>query len=243
VFGLFGLLSSLGLMGREQEMHIYGPEGLQDLLGDHLKYFGPLPFGIIHHTPGKDTEFIYETDKLTVQAVELIHRTKTFGYVFREKPKPLNIIKEKIAEYGLGIADMVPVKAGADHVMPDGTVIPNRELTLPPYHPRSYAYISDTKFIPSIADQIRNVDLLFHEATFAEADKTLAKENWHSTAGQAAETARLANAKKLLIGHFSSRYKTPDILLEEAMAIFPDTVAVNDGDRFSLKLEREKRGQ
>ncbi|MBN1131496.1 MAG: ribonuclease Z [Bacteroidales bacterium] len=239
VFGLFGLLSSLGLMGRQREIHLYGPEGLQVLLQDHLRYFGPLPYAIIFHVPEEGRDYLYEDDKLAVTAIPLAHRTTTFGFLFREKPKPLNIKKEEIEKLDLSIADIVKIKNGADYHLPDGTVIPNSALTLPPFHPRSYAYISDTAFLPSIVDKIRHVDLLYHEATFSEEDLDLARENWHSTARQAAEIARHAGAGKLLIGHFSSRYKSVETLLEEAGEIFPNTVAVSDGDRFELPLERE----
>jgi ribonuclease Z len=233
----------MGLMGRQREMNLYGPEGIRVLMHDHLKYFGPLPYEINYHFPEDGKEYIYEDDKLTVKAVELMHRTKTYGYLFREKPKLLNIRKEKIQKYGIGIADMVPLKRGEDFTTSDGTVIPNSALTLPPFHPRSYAYISDTRFIPDIAKEVMEVDLLFHEATFSEADRQLAEENWHSTARQAAEFARLVNAGKLLIGHFSTRYRNPEILLDEALKVFPATVAVKDGDRFSLELKREKRNE
>jgi len=240
VFGLFGLLSSLGLMGRQSEIHLYGPEGLQVLLQDHLKYFGPLPYEIIYHFPDDYGEFFYEDDHITVKAIPLAHRTTTYGFIFREKPRMLNIKKEKIGELGLGIADMVKIKRGEDFVLPDGKVVPNRAITLPPYHPRSYAYISDTRFAPSIVEDIKEVDLLFHEATFAEEDSRLAAGNWHSTARQAAEIASRANVRQLLIGHFSTRYKHVDMLLKEAVEVFPDTIAVKDGDRFSLPLEREE---
>jgi len=240
VFGLFGLLSSLGLMGRKADLHLYGPSQLEDLLTAHLSFFGPLPYKLFFHSPEGDLPcIIYEDSKMTVTALDLQHRTKTFGYVFREKPKMKNIKKDVIEKLGLGIAEVVRVKQGMDYTSPEGEIIPNRELTLPDWHCRSYAYISDTRFSTGIIPYIKGVDLLFHEATFMEKDRKLAKETWHSTAGEAAIIARDAGAGKLLIGHYSSRYKDVNELVEEASAIFINTVGVNDGDRFKLPLRRE----
>lgn len=237
VFGLFGLLSSLGLMGRKAALNIYGPEKLEEMVESHLDYFGPLPYKLIFHK-AKHDKIVYEDKKADVKAISLLHRTETFGYIFREKNKLLNLDKEKITKYGIGIEDMVKIKNGADHVTSDGTVIPNSELTLKPWHSRSYAYISDTGYMASIADLIEGVDLLYHEATFLERDKVLAKQTLHSTARQAAEIAKKAGVGKLLIGHFSTRYKFDDEFLEEAREVFKETVSVNDGDVFSLPFKR-----
>ena len=206
----------------------------------HLFFFGPPAFGLRFHAPDRERQSrVFEDDKISVDAISLRHRTPTFGYLFREKPRLLNIRKEKIDEFGLGVADVVRVKQGEDHVMEDGRVIPNRVLTLPPYHRRSYAYISDTVYDPSIAEQIRGVDVLFHEATFSGRDEKLALETMHSTAAQAARVAREAGAGKLLIGHFSTRYKDHSHLVEEAREIFENTEGVNDGDAFSIPRQRE----
>jgi ribonuclease Z len=238
VFGLFGLLSSLGMMGRKVALHLYGPPELEELMAYYYKFFGPLPFKLEFVSPPKNGDYIYECEKMTVKALSLKHRVPAFGYIFREKERPLNVRKEQIEFYGLGIADMVKIKRGEDHITKDGEIIPNSKLTLPPYHNRSYAYISDTVYDPGLADSLRGVDLLFHEATFAEKDKKLAKKTLHSTAAQAANLAAKADVKKLLIGHFSTRYKNPDQLEEEARKIFRDTVGVKDGDIYSVPLER-----
>ena len=239
VFGLFGLLSTLGLMGREVPLHLFGPERLEELLGSHLKIFGPLPFELLFHHPSPEPgQIFFEDNKVTVTSILLKHRTKTYGYIFREKQRPLNIRKESIKEYGLGIADLVRVKKGEDVVLPDGKVVPNHLLTLPPYHPRSYAYISDTIFDRNLIPLVRGVDLLFHEATFSGRDEKLATATFHSTAPQAALVAREAGVGRLLIGHFSSRYKDYSLLVEEAREIFSQTSGVNDGEVYSLPLER-----
>ena len=175
---------------------------------------------------------------LRVTAIALKHRTTTFGYLFREKSRLLNLRKECIEEYALGIADVQRIKQGADHVTRTGDVIPNQLLTLPPFLERSYAYISDTVFDPSVAEKVRGVDLLFHEATFAQKDEKLALATLHSTARQAASIAKLAGADKLLIGHFSSRYKDHKLLIDEARSVFEATFGVEDGDCYSVEQRR-----
>lgn len=240
VFGLFGLMSTLGMLGRKVPLHIYGPKRLKEMIRDHLRLFGPLPYEVeVHPVPSRDTPYIYEDDKISVRAVPLKHRTITFGYLFREKERPLNIRKESIAEFALGIAEIARAKRGEDLIREDGTRIPNDRLTLPPYQPRSYAYISDTLFDRGVTEVIRGVDLLFHEATFSGKDEKLAAETFHSTAPQAATIALEAEAGKLLIGHFSSRYRDPGVLVEEAREIFSRTYGVNDGEVYSVPLERE----
>jgi ribonuclease Z len=240
VFGLFGLMSTMGLLGRKVPLHLHGPKRLHEMIRDHLKLFGPLPFEVeVHTVPARDTPYIYEDDKIRVKAVPLKHRTMTFGYLFREKERPLNMRKESIREFGLGIEEIARAKRGEDLKLGNGTVIPNSRLTHPPYHPRSYAYISDTLFDRGLVEVIRGVDLLFHEATFAGKDEKLAAETFHSTAPQAAMIAREAGVGKLLIGHFSSRYRDQSMLVEEAREIFSETYGVNDGEVYSVPLERE----
>jgi len=239
VFGLFGLLSSMGMTGRQVPVNLYGPGRLRELMEQYLKYFGPLPYEIRCHAPGKgEGSLIYEDEKITVESIPLKHRTRTYGYLFREKEKPLNLRKEKVEEFQPGIAEMVRIKRGEDFITSDGRMIPNREMTHPPYRRRSYAYLSDTRYDPKLAERVAGVDLLFHEATFAGNDERLAGETLHSTSRQAAELARLAGAGRLLIGHFSTRYKDPSRLVEEAREIFPRTDGVMDGDRYSVPAER-----
>jgi len=238
VFGLFGLLSTLGMMGRKVPLYLYGPRELEAFLGTYGKFFGSLPFDLEFKIPEENQNLIFENDKLTIKAIPLKHRTTAYGYLFREKKKPLNVRKEQIEAYGLGIADLVKVKLGEDFVSDTGAIIPNSQLTLPPFHQRSYAYLSDTQFNPMLAEKVKGVDLLFHEATFSGKDKKLAAQTQHSTAAEAATLAKLAGVKKLLIGHFSSRYKEPLLLENEAREVFENTTGVNDGDIYSIPLER-----
>lgn len=237
VFGLFGLLSSLELMGRKSALNLYGPKALEEMMESHFSYFRKPTYGIRYHI-SKDKKIVYEDSKLEVLALRLNHRAETYGYLFKEKERPLNLNKAKIEFYNLGIEDIKKVKAGCDHITETGKLIPNEKLTLPPFIRRSYAYISDTSFLPRIAAYLNGVNLLFHEATFIESDRDLAKQTLHSTSKQAAEIAKLSDAEKLLIGHFSTRYKDEKVLLEEAKSVFKNTEAVNDGDRFEVEEKR-----
>jgi ribonuclease Z len=240
VFGLFGLISSLGLMGRKAILNLYGPEGLEEMVRVHLGFFGALPFELCFHVV-EEKRIAYQDSKTEVIPVRLLHRTATFGYLFREKARPLNVDKARIEQYNLGVEDIRKIKEGQDHMMDDGTVVPNSTLTLPPLKQRAYAYISDTAYLPEIAEQIKGVDLLFHEATFLEQDAGLARQTFHSTAKQAALIANAAGAGKLLLGHFSTRYKSDELFLDEARSLFPESVAVKDGDRFIVEQRRRER--
>ena len=238
VFGLFGLLSTLGMMGRKVPLKLYGPQLLEGFLSYYSKFFGPLPFELEFVIPSEKEDYVFENDNLSIRAIPLKHRTPAYGYLFREKKKLLNVRKEQIEAFGLGLEDLVKVKRGEDFISKSGAIIPNSQLTLPPFHQRSYAYLSDTQFDPSLAEKIKGVDLLFHEATFSEKDKKLAAQTQHSTAAEAATLAKLAGVKKLLIGHFSSRYKEPLLLENEAKEVFDNTIGVNDGDIYSIPPER-----
>jgi len=142
----------------------------------------------------------------------------------------LNIRKDVIGFYNLGIRDIRKIKEGHDHNTPDGRAIPNRDLTLPPFRPRSYAFCTDTSYFPKLVNSLRNIDLLYFEATFSDQERKLAKITGHSTSVQAARLAKKAGVGKLLIGHFSSRYKSVNSLLKEAREIFPETYTAEDGD-------------
>ena len=238
VFGLFGLLSTLGMMGRKVPLKLYGPKALEGFLDYYATFFGPLPFELEIVIPSEKEDYIFENDKLSIEAIPLKHRIPAYGYLFREKKKALNVRKEQIEAHGMGLEDLVKVKRGEDLISKAGEIIPNNQLTLPPFHQRSYAYLSDTRFDPLLAEKVEGVDLLFHEATFLEKDKKLAAQTQHSTAAEAATLAKLAGVKKLLIGHFSSRYKEPLLLENEAKEVFDNTIGVNDGDIYSIPLER-----
>ena len=224
-FGLLGLISTLNLLGRTAELHIHSPTGLETLLTPMLDFFNrQMTYKILFHEfDTKEPMQIYEDRSLTVTTIPLRHRMPCCGFLFAEKRRPNHIIREMVDFYQVPVYELNRIKNGADYVTPEGKTVSNNLLTRPSAPSRSYAYCSDTIYLPSIVEQIKGVDLLFHEATFANEDAPRAKETFHTTAAQAAEIARKAEVKKLLIGHFSARYEDENILLQEASAIFPDT--------------------
>lgn len=224
-FGLLGLISTLNLLGRTAELHIHSPKGLETLLTPMLDFFNrQMTYKILFHEfDTKEPMQIYEDRSLTVTTIPLRHRMPCCGFLFAEKRRPNHNIREMVDFYQVPVYELNRIKNGADYVTPEGKTVSNNLLTRPSAPSRSYAYCSDTIYLPSIVEQIKGVDLLFHEATFANEDAPRAKETFHTTAAQAAEIARKAEVKKLLIGHFSARYEDENILLQEASAIFPDT--------------------
>ena len=224
-FGLLGLISTLNLLGRTAGLHIHSPKGLETLLTPMLDFFNrQMTYKVLFHEfDTKEPMQIYEDRSLTVTTIPLRHRMPCCGFLFAEKRRPNHIIREMVDFYQVPVYELNRIKNGADYVTPEGKTVSNNLLTRPSAPSRSYAYCSDTIYLPSIVEQIKGVDLLFHEATFANEDAPRAKETFHTTAAQAAEIARRAEVKKLLIGHFSARYEDENILLQEASAIFPDT--------------------
>ena len=235
-YGLFGLISSFSLMGRAEPLHIYGPDLLEEMILDHLKFFQNDPgYNLVfHRIQNRRSSLIYEDKNIEVRSLPMIHRVPATGFIFREKEKERNIKKEMIDRFSIPVRHIVEIKNGADLVLPDGSVIPNSELTLPPARPRSYAYCSDTRPNEAILPLVKKVDILYHETTFLQEDAKLAHETYHTTSKQAAEFAVKAEAGRLLIGHFSSRYKQVSSFESEAREIFPGTFAVNDGDVYEV---------
>lgn len=224
-FGLLGLVSTLNLLGRTAELHIHSPQGLEALMTPMLDFFNrQMTYKVLFHEfDTKEQAVVYEDRSLTVTTIPLRHRIPCCGFLFAEKQRPNHILRDMIDFYQVPVYELNRIKNGADYITPEGEVIANARLTRPSAPPRRYAYCSDTIFLPSIVEQIKGVDLLFHEATFADEDAPRAKETYHTTAAQAAEIARAADVKNLLIGHFSARYEDESVLLKEASAIFPNT--------------------
>lgn len=229
-FGLLGLISTLNLLGRTAELHIHSPQGLEELLRPMLDFFNhQMTYPVMFHAfETKEPTLVYEDRSLTVTTIPLRHRMPTCGFLFAEKPRPNHIIREMIDFYQIPVYELNRIKNGADYVTPDGETIPNSRLTRPSDPPRSYAYCSDTLPLASVVEQVRGVDLLFHEATFVEEDAARAKETYHTTASQAASIAREAGVKRLLVGHFSARYDNEELLLEQARAVFPETLLAKE---------------
>ena len=244
VFGLFPLLSTLGLYGRRTPLRIYAPRPFGDMLEAHLRLFDrDLPY-----TPEwveVDTtknSMIFENDTVEVWSLPLRHRVPTSGYLFRQKRPRLNIRKFCIERYELSIAQIAAAKRGEDIVLDSGETLRNTDLTYLPYQPAAYAYCSDTNYSARLAGMVEGVDLLYHEATYAADARRIAKERGHSTTADAATVAAKASAKRLIIGHFSSRYKDLQPLLEEARAIFPATDIAREGEIFTIEPERHDKG-
>lgn len=229
-FGLWGLISTLNLLGRTADLHIYSPRGLEKLLLPTLAFFNKqMTYKVLFHEfEVEEPVLIYEDRSLTVTTLPLQHRIPCCGFLFVEKPRPNHIIREMVDFYGVPLYEMNRIKNGADFVTPEGKVVPNGVLTRPAEPPRRYAYCSDTIYLPALTEYLSGVDLLFHEATFGQDNLPRAQETFHTTAAQAAELARMAGAKKLVIGHFSARYEDESVLLKEAAGIFPETVLAKE---------------
>lgn len=235
-FGLFPLIATLGLEGKRTPLDIYAPAPMGDILEYHKKFFwDDLPYEVKWHEV-KTTEhcIIFENKTLEVWSVPLRHSIPTVGYHFKEKEPQLNVDKFKIAKYNLSISQIVAAKRGEDVVLSSGEVIPNSELTYIPFKPRSYAYLSDTNYSAKAAERVRGVDLLYHETTYAQSEEMWAKGRGHSTTFDAAKVALKAEAKRLIIGHFSSRYKDHAVLRDECRTIFENTDIANEGDTFTI---------
>lgn len=236
VFGLFPLLSTLGLYGRRTPLKVFAPAPFGEILACHLRYFdSDLPYTVEWEEVDTTRHgLLLENRTLEVWSIPLRHRVPAAGFLFREKRPPLNVDKFKIVKYGLSIAQIAAAKRAEAVTLDTGEIVQPEELTYLPYEPRSYAYLSDTNFSAKAATLCFGVDLMYHEATYAASEQKLARERGHSTTVDAAKAARTAHAKRLLIGHFSSRYKTLGPLLEEARAIFPATFLAEEGQTYDL---------
>ncbi|NBW37084.1 MAG: ribonuclease Z [Cytophagia bacterium] len=235
--GLMGLLFTLHLQKRTTELHLYSHAGLEEIITVQLRYSkSVLNYPIIFHPLTKDKhEIIFEDDHLQVESIPLTHKLTCSGFLFREKPKAKRIDKNRLPD-GLLLQQIAALKSGQDVVDENGKVLyKNEDLTLSAKHSRSYAYCSDTAYEPKLIPLLKDVDLLYHEATFIEEDKLKAKETKHSTALEAAQIAKQAGVRKLALGHFSARYKDLIVVEEEAKSIFNNTVLATEGQTFSLE--------
>ncbi len=236
IFGLPGLISSITMGGKKGEIHIYAHSELESILSSLMRFMIDTDdFKVIYHKLNMSRySIVYENEKIRVDSFPLKHRIPCCGFIFREQPQDLHLRGDRIEELNISIKDRISIKKGSDYILPDGRVILNSELTSPPVKPRSFAYCTDTVFYEKIIPYIKEVDLLYHEATFGDDHKDLAKITGHSTARQAATLALKANAVKLIIGHFSTRYKDVNALVNEAREVFPNTYLTNDGDKFNI---------
>ena len=235
-FGLMGLISTLGMLGRTADIEIHAQPDLAKLLRPQIDYCcSDFPFSVRFHdfNPHKSA-VIYDDRSLTVTTIPLKHRVPATGFLFEEKASERHLIREMIDAYNIPICQLKEIKAGADFVTPDGQMVPNDRLTTPPTAPRRYAYISDTAYTERIIPYIYGVDCLYHEATFLTADAARAKATLHSTAAQAATIAHKAQVSRLVIGHYSARHRDTEPYADEARAIFPNTIVAADGTKIEV---------
>jgi ribonuclease Z len=235
--GLMGLVFTMHLQRRVNDLHLYSHRGLDEIITTQLRYSRSAPsFKIIfHHLEKGVQEIIYEDDVLTVETLPLSHKIRCSGFIFKEKAKPRRIDKSKLPQ-GLLIQQVAGLKNGLDIRDESGAVLyTNESLTFAPRKSRSYAYCSDTVFDEGLVQHLKNIDLLYHEATFMTDEESKATETKHSTARQAAKIAKLADVNKLILGHFSARYKDLSPMLEEAKSVFINTELAIEGEEFVIQ--------
>ncbi len=235
-FGLPGLVSTFRLLGREKPLHIYGPKGIKEAvtlllkLGDSWTNY-PLLF---HELESNDSEVIFEDDRVQVSTIPLVHRVYTNGFLFQGKPLPRNLDIEAAKSHGIDASQFNNIKAGKNGVTADGQEVPNLALTFDPPLSKSYAFCSDTKYSERIVPIIKGVDVLYHESTFLESEAHLCERTKHATAKQAATIAQKGGVGQLILGHFSTRYKSLNLFKEEAQEIFAATSLADDGKHFEF---------
>jgi len=229
-FGLIGMISTFGMLGRIAPLHVYAPAALEGILKAQIGLFCTgLEYEVKFHVVDTTRhDVVYEDRSLTVETIPLSHRVPCCGYLFREKPSLPHIRRDMIDCYGIPVSQINNIKSGAGWTTPDGVFVPHERLTTPAEPPRSYAYCSDTIYLPHLSDIVKGVSTLYHESTYASDEADKARMYHHSTAAQAAMVARDANVGKLLLGHYSSRYHDESVLLNEAKAIFPNSYLTNE---------------
>ena len=236
-YGLIGLLSTMHLYGRKKELKLIGPPGLSEIITLQLRYSETsLNFNIdmMEWTPD-ERQLVFENHRLTIHTIPLDHRVPCSGYLFKEKPKKRRINKEMLPDR-LTPDLVAKLKNGEDILDEDGNVkYKSADVTLPPYPSYIYAYCSDTRLKKDIIPDISDADIVYHEATFASDMEQRAHNTYHTTAGDAAQLAKDAGAKMLLIGHFSTRYKDLNPVLQEARAVFETTYLATEGQTFNVK--------
>ena len=235
-YGLVGLISTFRLLGRTADLHIYGPKGIKEVLTLQLKLANSWTnYNLFfHELEKKESELIFEDDSLTVYTIPLDHRIYSNGFLFQEKQGLRKLDNEKIKNYDIPYCDLHNLKLGKDLILEDGTTLKNKMVTLDPKPVKRYAFCSDTAYNESIVPLIKEVDMLYHESTFLDVHQNLAKKTKHSTASQAAKIASLAQVKRLVLGHFSSRYSEKNDFLLEASSIFESVSLASDGKIFDI---------
>lgn len=235
-FGLVGLISTMHLLGRTTKLNVHGPKELKEIVLMQFSDAGErLSFELEFFTVEAPGQILYEDKKITISAIPLHHRIPCYGFLFQEKEGLRRLDKKALQQYAIPKHVRKSITEGEDFVLSNGEVIPNKAITHDPHRPQSYAFCSDTAYSTKLLDYIKQVDLLYHEATFMEKDKDRAKKTFHSTARSAAEIAQLAKVSKLLIGHASNRYRDKVALLKEAKSVFKDTSFAKEGEEYFVE--------
>jgi ribonuclease Z len=235
-FGLVGLVSTFSLLNRATDLHIYGPKGIKEIIKLQLRLSNSwtnydLHF---HELESKESEVIYEDEKVTIKTIPLKHRIYTNGFLFHEKVDKRKLNVDAILSFKIDKCYYQNIKNGKDILLEDGRLIENYRLTFDPIAPKNYAFCSDTAYDESIIPLIKDVDILYHESTFLQTEESLAKKTLHSTAKEAATIALKANVKHLILGHYSTRYEDIKLFREEAQTIFPEVLLGDDGKSFDF---------
>ena len=233
--GLTGLLSSMALQEKSGTLTIHIFEEGADLFDQQLKFFcRDTPYEIKFNIIKPERATIFESNAITVETIPLFHRVPCVGFLFKEKPKLRHLKGDMVKFYEIPVKDIHGIKEGNDFITPQGVLVPNSHLTSNPSPSMSYAYCSDTAFNPQVAESIKGVNTIYHEATYTNEFISIAGKRGHSTSAQAAQIAKLAGAERLILGHFSKRYRDESGLLNEAKTIFDNTILANDGMRIDL---------
>lgn len=235
-FGLLGMISTFGMLGRTAPLHIFAPGDYSELFAKELEFFcNRIEYDVVFHPIDTSVScVIYEDRSMTVSTIPLNHKIPCCGFLFNEKPSLPHIRRDMIDMYGIPISQINNIKNGIDWTTPDGEVIPASRLTTAADAPRSYAYCSDTRYKPELAEMLKGVNTLYHEATYADIDQLRAEKYFHSTASEAATIAKTAGVGQLIIGHYSQRYNNEEILLSEAKKVFPNTVLATENAQFNI---------
>lgn len=230
-FGLIGMISTFGMLGRTSPLHVFAPKQLEPMLKAQIELFcHGLDYEVVFHAVDTEThQVVYEDRSLTIETIPLQHRIPCCGYLFREKNGLRHILRDMIDCYEIPLSQINNIKNGADWTTEDGELVPNTRLTTPPDPVRSYAYCSDTRYMPTLHNLVKDVNLLYHEATYDSTCEDQARLYYHSTAREAATVARDAHAGRLMLGHFSARYDDERAILREAKTVFPNSFLANEG--------------
>ncbi|SHG91831.1 RNAse Z [Flavobacterium fluvii] len=235
-FGLIGLISTFALLNRTTDLHIYGPKGIKEIINLQLRLSNSwTKYGLFfHELESKESEVVFEDDKVIVKTIPLNHRVYTNGFLFQEKIRERKLNLDAVQSYEIEKCYYQNIKNGKDITLDDGRLVENHKLTFDPVPPMSYAFCSDTVYNENIIPIIKEVDVLYHESTFLESEEALAEKTMHSTAKEAARIALKANVQQLVLGHYSTRYDSIELFKEQAETIFPNILLAEDGKSFEF---------